>query len=111
MRSLRRLGLVLWLVLALVAGQQLVLWHDLGHAGEHLASHEGDDPGDAGGSPSSKCEQHFTCAQLAGALGSAGFAAAFVASAPPRASALRTREASLAPRRDFLSRAPPASLA
>ena len=111
MQSLRRLGLVLWLALALVAGQQLVLWHDVGHAGGHLAAHDGDERGDKGGAQPSKCEQHFTCAQLSGALGSAGFAAAFVSSAPPRASAIRVREASLAPRRTFLSHAPPASLA
>lgn len=113
MRSLRRLGLVLWLALSLVAGQQLVHWHDLGHAGEKLAALDGDgrDAGDSRGGAPSKCEQHFTFAQLSGALGSAALAAAFVAPVPPRASAPLSREASLAPRRTFLSRAPPSSLA
>jgi hypothetical protein len=104
MRSLRRLGLVLWLALALVAGQQVVVLHDIGHATEHAATQ--DEPGTP-----AKCEHHSACAQLAGALASAGFSAAFVASAPPRAAAVAAREASLAPRRNFLSRAPPLSLA
>ena len=104
MRSLRRIGLVLWLALALVAGQQLVLWHDLGHASERLAGH------DEGGAPA-KCEQHSACAQIASGLGSAGFAAAYVASVPPRAHFVAEREAARAPQVPFLSRAPPAFLA
>ena len=109
MPSLKRFALVLWLAVALVAGQQLVLWHDLGHAGEYLA--QASDPGDPADNAPSKCQQHYTCAQLAGALGSTGYAAAFVASAAPRPALLRLREASLAPRHAFLSRGPPASFA
>ena len=103
MRSLKRLGLVLWLALALVAGQQLVLWHDLGHAAEAATQDDGTVP--------AKCEQHSACVQLAGgALGVTAFVAALVDTAPPRAAALRPRATALAPRRAFLSRAPPASL-
>jgi HAMP domain-containing protein len=109
MRSLRRLGLVLWLAIALVAGQQLVLWHDLGHATESLA--RAGDPGDPADKVPGKCAQHYTCAQLSGALGSAGLAAAFIASAPPQPAQVRLRVASLAPRHAFHSRGPPASLA
>src|SRR5512139_185596 len=99
MRSLRRLGLVLWLAITLVAGQQLVLWHDLGHATESLARADG--PGDPADKAPSKCEQHFTCAQLSGALGMTAFAGAFIASAPPRAAVQRPRVAALAPRHAF----------
>lgn len=104
MRSLRHLGLVIWLALALVAGQQLVLWHDLGHATERLAGK------DEGGVPA-KCEQHSACAQLASALGSAEFATAFVSSVPPLALAVAERDAARAPQVPFHSRAPPAFLA
>lgn len=109
MRSLRRLGLVLWLAIALVAGQQLVLWHDLGHAKEFISKVDNLD--DEGDKAPAKCEQHSTCAQLSGALGSAEFAAAFIATPPPRTEVQRLREASLAPRHAFLSRGPPPSLA
>lgn len=109
MRSLRRLGVALWLAIALLAGQQLVLWHDLGHATESLARADG--AGDPADKAPSKCEQHFTCAQLSGALGTSTFAAAFVAATPPRAAVQRMREAALAPRHAFQPRGPPASLA
>ena len=103
MRSLRRIGLVLWLALALVAGQQLVAWHDLGHATERVTHEEGGTP--------AKCEQHSACAQLASALGSAEFSAAFVASVAPRVRAVAEREAARAPQVPFRSRAPPTLLA
>jgi hypothetical protein len=103
MRSLKRFALVLWLAVAVLAGQQLVLWHDLGHATDH-ASH---DPGHV----PSKCEQHSACVQLGGALAASEFVPVSDSATPPRAADMRAREASLAPRRGVLSRAPPTLLA
>jgi len=59
MKALRRLGFALWLALALVAGQQAALLHDLGHASEKLTQK------DSKPAPS-KCGECFACAQLAG---------------------------------------------
>jgi hypothetical protein len=61
MKSLRRLGFALWLALALVAGQQLMLLHDLGHATEKLAQKQDSKPAP------SKCDQHYATSQLVGA--------------------------------------------
>ena len=61
MRAFRQLGFVLWLALALVAGQQLVLLHDLGHAAESLAQKQDSKPNPA------KCDQHYATSQLTGA--------------------------------------------
>jgi len=60
MKSLRRLGVVLWLALALVAGQHAALLHDLGHAAE-LAQKQDSKPGQ------SQCEKCYAFAQLIGA--------------------------------------------
>ena len=61
MKSLRRLGFALWLALALVAGQQVVLLHDFGHAVEKLAQKQDSKPAPA------KCDQHYATSQLVGA--------------------------------------------
>lgn len=58
MKLFRRLGFALWLALALVAGQQAALLHDLGHASEKLSQK------DSKPAPS-KCDQCFACAQVA----------------------------------------------
>ena len=60
MKHLRRLGFALWLALALVAGQQIVLLHALGHASEKLAQKQDSKPAP------SKCDECFACAQLVG---------------------------------------------
>lgn len=60
-RRLRHLGFVLWLAFALVAGQQLVLLHELGHAAESLAQKQDSKPNPA------KCDQHYATSQLTGA--------------------------------------------
>jgi HD superfamily phosphodiesterase len=60
MRIFRRLGFALWLALALVAGQQAALLHDLGHASEKL-SQKDTKPAPA------KCDKHFAFTQLTGA--------------------------------------------
>ena len=60
MKLFRRLGVVLWLALALVAGQHAALLHDLGHAAE-LAQKQDTKPGQ------SQCEKCYAFAQLIGA--------------------------------------------
>ena len=59
MKMLRRLGVVLWLALALVAGQHAALLHDLGHATE-LAQKQDSTP------VQTQCENCFAFAQLTG---------------------------------------------
>ncbi|MEO5694409.1 MAG: hypothetical protein ABIQ72_14870 [Usitatibacter sp.] len=59
MQSLRRLGYVLTLALALCLGQYATLMHDLGHATGQI--HKQDSK-----SSSTKCDECFACAQLAG---------------------------------------------
>ena len=61
MKAFRRLGFALWLALALVAGQQLVLLHDFGHAIEKLAQKQDSKPAPT------KCDQHYATSQLVGA--------------------------------------------
>jgi hypothetical protein len=63
MTRLRRLGLALWLALALLVGQQAVVLHDLGHARESLAGQRDSQV------PQKACDEHFICAQLASAVG------------------------------------------
>jgi predicted HD phosphohydrolase len=60
MKHLRRLGVVLWLALALVAGQHAALLHDLGHAAE-LAQKQDSKPSQT------QCEKCYAFAQLIGA--------------------------------------------
>lgn len=60
MKLFRRLGVVLWLALALVAGQHAALLHDLGHAAE-LTQKQDTKPGQ------SQCEKCYAFAQLLGA--------------------------------------------
>ena len=104
MKALRRLGFALWLALALVAGQQAVALHDLGHASEILQQPEGSKPGP------SKCGAHFACSLLASAVGAGALVAAIVVATPPRAGSLRERPAPQPLRLAFRSRAPPTLL-
>jgi HD superfamily phosphodiesterase len=60
MKSLHRLAVVLWLALALVAGQHAALLHDLGHAAD-LAQKQDTKPGQ------SQCDKCYAFAQLIGA--------------------------------------------
>jgi hypothetical protein len=63
MRSLRTLLLAVVLVVAVLAGQQIALHHELEHAKQQL-SDKGSKPG------SQPCEQCFACAGVTGAPGS-----------------------------------------
>ena len=91
------------LALALLAGQQAVLLHDLRHAVERVAGRQ--DPGQ----PAEKsCDTHFACAQLSSAVGTSLPVLALSDSrgteepaAPANGAPQRTRLA-------FRSRAPPA---
>jgi hypothetical protein len=57
----RRFLVAAWLALAVVAGQQLVLLHALGHAAERIANKDAD--------TSATCKLHFACSQLGSAVG------------------------------------------
>ena len=71
MKAFRRFGFALWLVLALVAGQQAAALHALGHASEKLSQKQDSKPAPG------KCADCFVCAQL-----SAGAATTVPAVAP-----------------------------
>lgn len=103
MKRWRHLLVAAWLAVALVAGQQLVLLHALGHAADRIANKDSDAP--AG------CKLHFACSQLASAMG---------AKPPPMlppvafsdaAPFVRGASGGAAPFFAFLSRGPPRALA
>jgi len=60
MKLFRRLGVVLWLALALVAGQHAALLHDLGHAAELTQKQDSKQS-------QTQCEKCYAFAQLIGA--------------------------------------------
>jgi hypothetical protein len=99
MKRWRHILVAAWLALALVAGQQLVVLHALGHATDRIAHKDVD---------AANCKIHFACSQLANTAGG---------KAPPLlpvplaqyAAALPTEQPSAAaPVFAFLSRGPPA---
>ncbi len=96
MRRLRHLGSILALVLALLYGQQAVLWHDVGHLGKQSP-------------PAQECETHSLCAQLGGAFAAKPFALPLDLAASPAPASIEQRSAALPQRHAFRSRAPPAS--
>jgi len=102
MRIFRRLGFALWLALALVAGQQAALLHDLGHASEKLAQKQDTKPAPT------KCDKHFAFTQLTGAA-SASFEIPPVACSLAEFIAPETG-ARAAPTLAYRSQAPPALL-
>jgi len=104
MKSLRRLGFLLTLALALCLGQYAAAIHDLGHATSQIHKQDSK-PG------SSKCDECGLFAELSGAMGAQAPVAPFVAAATPRESFIRERNASLAPRYRHLSRGPPQAFA
>jgi len=104
MQRLRLVSLAFGLALALAIGQQVVLQHALKHAVEDFA-HGDALPGTA------KCDEHSLFASAASAVGSDPPAASCMAAVVPPASDVDAPGVDLAPRRTFLSHAPPASLA
>lgn len=101
MKPLRRILALAWLALALAIGQQAVVLHDLRHAVDDRA----DDPRHHA---PAQCDEHFACAQLAGAVGATASAVSVIAAAPPRHEAPALHAAAAAPRFAFRARAPPA---
>ncbi len=96
MKRLRHLGYIFTLVLALLYGQQAVLWHDVGHMGKQAPA-------------SQDCETHSLCTQLGGALAAKPYALPLDLAASPAHATLEQRSAALPPRHAFRSRAPPAT--
>jgi hypothetical protein len=104
MTRLRRLGFALWLALALLVGQQAVVLHDLGHARESLGEQRDTQL------PQKACEEHFLCAQLGSAVGSALLVLAHAAAGAIDSGVFLDALAPAAPRLAFRSRAPPTLL-
>lgn len=104
MRSLRHLGFLLWLALALAMGQQAAALHDLAHATGKISHSQDSKPAP------SKCGECGLFAEFSGAASTKAVAAPFVAAASPRAAFIREQSASIAARLAFLSRAPPTLL-
>ena len=103
MKAFRHLGFALWLALALVAGQQLVLLHDLGHAAEQLSQKHDSKPAPT------KCDQHYATSQLVGSPPAAGLVVALDC-ANALAHAVEGAAAHAAHFTAYLSRAPPTLL-
>ena len=102
MSRFRRLGLALWLALALLVGQQAAALHELGHAVAQFS--------DEGAPPSSApCDKHFLFAQSFGPAGACesvpAVSADAVAATPPA-----QQYAPATTRFAFRSRAPPTLL-
>ena len=104
MRSIRRLASVLWLALALLAGQQAAALHDLGHATGQLSHKQ-----DSKTSPVS-CDECFACAELSGAVGASVPVLPAVAALTPRATPLVAFGFASPARLAYRSRAPPSLL-
>ena len=100
MKAFRRLGFALWLVLALVLGQQAVALHELTHVAEKLSQKQDSKPAPA------KCGECFAGAQLAAGAPPAALVVAVleVAAVPGVGHAPAERAASAVP---YLSRGPP----
>jgi hypothetical protein len=102
MKRLHRLGFALWLALALFAGQQLAVLHDLGHASEHLG-HQQDQK------LPKPCNTHFACSQLASAVGASAILVPVVASEAVLAPAFYDQGTPTPALLAYRSRAPPVS--
>jgi hypothetical protein len=97
MTRMRHLFLVVWLALAVVAGQYAVAVHDLAHA----AGHKEGVPG------KSTCDKCFACAELSSAVG-ASIPPVVLPDSSPQAILIDSDTAvCAAPRLAFRSRAPP----
>jgi hypothetical protein len=101
MKRLRKLGFALWLVLALLVGQQAAALHELAHATAELSQEKGQPSGIA------KCDKHFLFAQFSAASGAVSSVPA-VCTGQPIAALVHQAFAPAATRLAFRSRAPPA---
>ncbi len=104
MKSLRHLGILCGLALAVVMGQQAAVLHDLGHATGQWSHKQDSKPAP------SKCDECGLAAELSSALGTTAIAVPFVASASPRPVARPDLGVHTATRLAFQSRAPPTLL-
>jgi hypothetical protein len=98
MKSWSRILLAAWLALAVLAGQQLVVLHELGHAADRIAHKDADTHG---------CKLHFACSQLAAAAGGKASPTLPVAAGTYAQPLARTLAAGAAPLLAFHSRGPP----
>jgi hypothetical protein len=103
MTRVLQLARALGLAAALLFGQQLVVLHDLTHAGEQMSRKDGK-PG------SSTCDQCFTCAQLSGAMGAPVLAVPDDPACHAQVDTVLAEDAPSAPLLAFRSRAPPTIL-
>jgi hypothetical protein len=94
----RRIFVALWIALAVVAGQQVVVLHDLAHTAGHKQEST---PGKA------TCDKCFACAELSSAVGSTIPPVALPDRAPDISSPAADSAVCAAPRLAFRSRAPP----
>lgn len=99
MKRWHRILVAAWLALALVAGQQLVVLHALGHAADRIASKDTD--------ATPTCKVHFACSQLASIAGAKTVPALPVPSAVHALNGARDLPGEIEPSFAFLSRGPP----
>jgi hypothetical protein len=92
----RRFLVSLCLMVSLLLGQQLALWHDVGHL-------------DAKSPASYECDTHYLCSQVGGGPVSTHAAPALDNAASPPATFVRQRDASIPARFAYRAQAPPAS--
>ena len=103
MKRWRHILVAAWLAFALVAGQQLVLLHALGHASDRIAHKDGDAAKD--------CKIHFACSQLASAAGAKAPPTVPLAIAPVERIATHASAEAAAPILAFRSTGPPGTTA
>ena len=101
MRPLPRIWIAFALALFLALGQQAVLVHDLRHATEQLGQNEPGVP------QHGSCDQHFACAQLSSAAGSAPVAVLPVLEAAATGAIVAPAFVASRTSFSFRSRAPP----
>jgi len=101
MKRWRHILVAAWLALALVAGQQLVVLHALGHAADRIANKDTD--------ATATCKVHFACSQLASIVSAKAIPVLPVSLAAHARPVARDLSASVATRFAFLSRGPPGS--
>jgi len=99
MKRWRQILVAAWLALALVAGQQLVVLHALGHAADRIAHKDTD--------ATATCKVHFACSQLASVVSAKPLPVLPVSLGVNALHGARHRAFAVAERFAFLSRGPP----
>lgn len=101
MKRWRHILVAAWLALALVAGQQLVVLHALGHAADRIANKDTD--------AMATCKVHFACSQLASIVSAKPVPLLPVSFAANALHGARELPGAVATRSAFLSRGPPSA--